>query len=343
MKKNRSRLCCGLIALIALLAVTTSCVEEHQFENSGQGNFEACWKILDERYCFFAYKEVDWREVKERYAQRVGPGMTQDSLFNLLGEMLAELKDGHVNLYSSFNVARYWKWFEDYPENFDEKIQKNYLGTNYRIAGGMRYVKLSNEIGYVYYGSFNSATGDANLDNMLSFFANCKGLIIDVRDNGGGYLTNSTKIAARFTNKRVSAGFIQHKRGPGHTDFSELHPIWLDPSPRLRWDKQVVVLTNRHTYSAANNFVGIMRTLPAVTVMGDRTGGGSGMPASSELPIGWSLRYSASPIYDAAGEHTEFGIDPDISVAMRGIDMLRGEDTIIEEAKKLISASPEPQ
>ena len=47
--------------------------------------------------------------------------------------------------------------------------------------------------------------------------------------------------------------------------------------------------------------------------MGDQTGGGSGLPFSSELPGGWSIRFSASPIYNAKMQHTEFGIKPDIA------------------------------
>ena len=77
-----------------------------------------------------------------------------------------------------------------------------------------------------------------------------------------------------------------------------------------------------------------MRALPQVTVMGDKTGGGSGMPMSSTLPNGWSLRLSACPTLDAKGNSTEFGIEPDIHVNMTSEDMQKGLDTIIETARK---------
>ena len=54
--------------------------------------------------------------------------MSNDGLFEVLGNMLAELKDGHVNLYSVSNTARYWDWYLDYPRNFDEAIIEQYLG-----------------------------------------------------------------------------------------------------------------------------------------------------------------------------------------------------------------------
>ena len=60
------------------------------------------------------------------------------------------------------------------------------------------------------------------------------------------------------------------------------------------------------------------------------------MPFSSSLPCGWSVRFSAVPMYDAQGQSTEFGIDPDYNVSLSDEDMLRGKDTIIEFARKMI-------
>ena len=71
--------------------------------------------------------------------------------------------------------------------------------------------------------------------------------------------------------------------------------------------------------------------------MGDRTGGGSGMPFSAELPNGWAVRFSACPVYGPDMEQLEFGIEPDIQVDMTEADMARGLDTIIEEARKYLA------
>lgn len=100
--------------------------------------------------------------------------------------------------------------------------------------------------------------------------------------------------------------------------------------------KQAVVLTNRRSFSATNDFVNRMKILSKVTIIGDKTGGGSGLPFSSELPNGWSVRFSASPMYDANMQHLEFGIDPDIKVNMTSEDMQRNVDTIIEAAREYL-------
>ena len=72
-----------------------------------------------------------------------------------------------------------------------------------------------------------------------------------------------------------------------------------------------------------------------MTVVGDYTGGGAGMPFSSELPNGWSVRFSACPMYDKDKQSTEFGIAPDYNVGLDDTDAARGIDSIIEFARKL--------
>lgn len=329
-----------LFFVVSVSLFFAGCEKAEDFTMSPQTNFDALWKIIDENYCFFEYKDIDWDEVYYKYNQQLRDTMDQYELFNLLGNMLAELKDGHTNMISSFDVARYWDWYEDYPRNFNEDLNKTYLGKDYQIAGGIKYRRLAKDkIGYIYYGSFSNGVGENNLDYILSYFKNCDGLIIDVRENGGGSLTYSDRIASRFLEEKTLVGYILHKTGKGHNDFSEPHPVELEPSDRVRWLRPVVVLTNRHSYSATNDFVNKMKILPNVTIMGDQTGGGSGLPFNSELPNGWRVRFSASPMLDANKKHTEYGIEPDIKVELKKEDINKGVDTLIEEAILLLSKS----
>lgn len=329
----------SFLFLTACLLCLSSCIREEEFDNTPQGNFEALWTIIDEQYCFLDYKQIDWNAIHDKYQPLITPDMSQDGLFEVLGNMLAELKDGHVNLYSASNTARYWDWYLDYPRNFDESLVEQYLGREYRIGGGAEYTILDDNIGYIYYGSFSSGVGEGNLDEMLSYLSICNGLIIDVRNNGGGNLTYAERIASRFTNEKVLTGYIQHKTGKGHSDFSDPSPIYLEPSNSIRWQKKAIVLVNRHAYSATNDFINSMRYLPNVTILGDKSGGGSGLPFSSELPNSWGVRFSASPHLDAGKQHIEFGIDPDIKIDMTEEDQANGLDTMIEEARRLLKVN----
>lgn len=328
-----------LFLLIGLLSAT-SCIREDVSGNTPEANFESLWKIIDEQYCFLDYKKqeygLDWNQVHETYAKRITPSMGWEALFEVLSEMVAELHDGHVNLTSSLASSQYRQWFDSYPRNFSDSIQSIYLKKDYNQSSGLTYQILENNIGYIYCSSFSNGIGDGNLDQTLNRLAICDGLIIDVRNNGGGNLTTAQKLAARFTNQKTLVGYMTHKTGKGHSDFSNPYPVYIEPSNGIRWQKRAVVLTNRRSFSATNDFVNSMKQFPLITIVGDKTGGGSGLPFTSEIPCGWSIRFSASPMLDPQMNQIEFGINPDVKVDMTSEDMQKGKDTMIEIACKLL-------
>ena len=330
----------NLLYLLLGLLTFTSCIREDVSDNTPEANFESLWKIIDEQYCFLDYKKqeygLDWDKIHDSYAQRITPSMGWEALFEVLSEMVGELHDGHVNLTSSLATSQYREWFDSYPRNFNDSIQSIYLKKDYTLSSGLTYQILENNIGYIYCSSFSNGIGDGNLDQTLNRLAICDGLIIDVRNNGGGDLTTAQKLAARFTNEKTLVGYITHKTGTGHNDFSNPYPVYIEPSNGIRWQKRAAVLTNRRSFSATNDFVNSMKQFPNVTIVGDKTGGGSGLPFSSEIPCGWSIRFSASPMFDPQMNQLEFGIDPDIKVDMTSEDLQKGKDTIIEYACKML-------
>ncbi len=324
-----------LVALLVPFALA-ACVSEEEYDDTPQGNFEALWRIMDEHYCFFKEKGIDWDSIHAVYKPQFNSGMTESQQLEVLGNMLAELRDGHVNLFASFDYSRYWGFHENYPMNYSDSLVRAYLGTDYRISNGMRYRVLDDNIGYLRVSTFENTIGAGNLDEILLYFQPCLGLIIDLRDNGGGMLTSAETLAARFTDKETLVGYMRHKTGKGHDDFSSLEKQTLKPGKGIRWHKPVVVLVNRSVFSAANEFVKYMHHFPEVTIVGDRTGGGAGLPFSSELPNGWSIRFSACPIYDTDMRSTEDGMEPDVSVGLSASDISRGTDSMIEKAREII-------
>lgn len=334
----------NLFITFGILFLLTGCIREEEYDNNPVGNFEQLWRIIDEKYCFLDEKGIDWDAVHDEYRKYISPGMTDEDLFDKLNEMLFVLKDGHVNLSSASRTSYYDAWYEGYPWNYREDIlYQHYLGSassGYRTSAGLKYKIFDNNIGYIRYESFSDGVGEGNLDEVLVYLSTCNGLIIDVRDNGGGNLTYSERIAARFTNKRVLTGYIRHKTGTGHSDFSDPEPIYLEPSNSIRWQKPVVILTNRRCYSATNDFVNAMRSIESGNIIqiGDRTGGGSGLPFSSELPNGWGIRFSASPHYDKEMNSLENGILPDIEIDMNEEDLLKEKDTLIEKAFEVLNS-----
>lgn len=321
--------------------IVGGCVEEDEYNNSPQGNFDALWNIIDERYCFFEHAEqefgLDWEAVKQKYAPQVQKAESDAELFDIYGAMLAELRDGHVNLISDYGTSYYWGWNLNHPLNFSDSLQRNYIGNDFRYTSGIKYTTLHNDIGYIYIESFSTSMPDNNISHMLLNLAHCKGIIVDIRNNSGGMLTSAEAVAQHFVKEKTHCGYMQHKTGKGHNDFSAPEPLYIEPKGVV-WARPVALLTNRGVYSAANYFAMLMKPLPQVTMMGDKTGGGSGLPLSNTLPNGWTVRFSACPILDKEKQHTEFGITPHKEVHITPTDWDNGRDTIIEEAIKLINA-----
>ncbi len=327
--------------LIPTLLIPVGCHEIDSHDNDPRGNFNALCDIIDEHYCFFREKNIDWNQVRSRYGAMISPKMSSRELFQVCSDMLDELRDGHTNLSTPFATSYYRAWWSDYPQNYDARIiEQHYFNFNYTSIGSVYYGILPQNVGYIRYPSFEQSLGDGNWDYIFSFLATCDALIIDIRDNGGGRMDNVEPLVSRFITTRALAGYISHKTGPGHSDFSEPYPFYFNPAPdgSVLWMKPVAVLTNRSTFSAANNFASIMKLLPQVKLIGATTGGGSGMPFSSELPNGWGIRFSACSILDANGDPTEWGVDPSQGCA---VDMdpqaaLDGIDTILDFAVKTL-------
>ncbi len=325
--------------VILLLFLTCSCEKlfiEPDASVDPESIFEEIWEFADTHYSFFEYKDVDWDEVYGRYRPKVHSRMGAVGLFDVCADMLYELKDGHVNLVSSFDRSRNWRWYLNSPENFYYSIiERNYYKGRQRYIGPFEFFDMGNIV-YIYYSSFGNPIGEGHMDIVINNLRGKRGVIFDVRNNGGGNPDNARRIAGRFTDHKRFAGYNWVKYGPGHEDF-RVEEVHIEPYDGDRFTGKVVVLTNRKSYSATTYFTQYMRVLDDVTLVGDTTGGGGGMPAFRDLPNGWLLRVSSSRFYSPDGFNIESGIPPDIQIDIDEEEAFElGIDPIIEKAVKFI-------
>lgn len=342
------RIVTAVAAIIVALSFTACNNEPETSIKDPYYNFDMLTRIVGDHYCFFEQKDIDWPKLCAEYRQRIKPETKQVELFTIMAELLNELKDGHVNLSSPFTTSYYRKWWSDYPQDFNLRtLQEYYLKFNYFSTSGMSYKMLNGDVGYVYFPSFSTTVSESALDYVLAILADSKGLIIDIRNNGGGMLTNINTFVGRFIDKEFTGGYIHHKLSPAPNDFSAGYPVVYKPCDKERkqyLDRPILVLTNRSCFSAANDFTSVMKELPNVRIVGARTGGGGGLPFSSELPNGWAVRFSACPINNCRDEVTEFGIDPSpgCEVHCTPQELAAGKDAILDFALRLLQ-NPTPQ
>jgi hypothetical protein len=325
-----------LIVFFVLIMLFSSCekalVEPTQ-DSAQTAIFEQTWKAIDQKYSFLAYKNINWDSIGNVYRKQVSNSISDDSLFAVLDKMLYTLKDGHVNVFSPFNKSKNWSWYLDYNQNYDEGLlERNYLG-NWKISGPFTHQRIKN-VAYIYYGSFSSDISEDQMDYLIDTYKDAKGIIIDIRNNHGGSISNAFTLLKRMTDKAALIGKIYEKNGVKHTDFAAAHDIWVNPKAGSKTfaDKKIIILTNRTSYSAASYFPAMAKALPNVTTMGDWTGGGGGLPTSQQLSNGWMVRYSSTITTDAKDFNFENGVPPTVKIDMSKADFDKGKDSILERA-----------
>lgn len=325
---------------VFLLSACERLVIDPGKSNEPVKNFDRLWQKVKDHYPYFSFKGANWDSLYGQYRPRINEGTSDAELFQVITAMLGQLKDGHISVYTPDDYYSY-----DYkagsPANYDSSlVRKSYLekpGVQYHRSGGFTYAILENGIGYIHYRTFNRDV--SIIDDILKGFdqAKVKGLIMDVRSNGGGQIGNVISLTGRFTASQLNVGYTVFKNGPGPDDFTEPLQIKVNPEG-TGWTKPVVLLTNRACFSACNFFAEFMRQLPNVTTLGDMTGGGGAMPIEYELPNGWRYRVSTSAFYGADGFNIEGGVPPDVRVEMNPEHAKQGTDDLIEQATRLIES-----
>lgn len=325
-----------IYSLLIVLVLLTSCeklfFEEDLESVNPQENFDYLWNECNEKYSFFEVKNVDWNKVRTKYSSKIYDGMSKDDLFNVLGGMLTELKDGHTNLISNFNISSFGVNYLG-QDNFDWRIiQDHYLSQNYYISGPFSHDFIANgEIGYIRFPSFPGTIDETNIDFILNRYKNTKGLILDLRENGGGAVTDAFNLLSRFVENKTLVNYSRIKNGPAHNDFSDAEPVYVSPSYGIRYTKKVAVLIDRGTYSSGSFTSLATKALPNMILIGDTTGGGLGLPNGGQLPNGWVYRFSITQALtlDKSPDY-ENGVPPDIHVLFDWNDL--SKDEVIERA-----------
>lgn len=334
--------------LIILLAATLLCAScEKAFmgsdcDSAPTATFDYLWHQIDEKYAMFDVKDVDWQEVYDKYRPQVSDVISNDSLFAVCAAMLGELNDGHVNLISTNGTSRAdsicYRFYTEAGYDINAIIQ-GYLGPHYAMTGGMAHTSLRDgRIIYIFYSSFSNSISPDQLKHILSCYPQAEGLVLDIRGNGGGAMNNITNILKMIAHdgKRLMYR-SQIKNGPDHDCFTDLDDTYTPTSDSAAFLLPVAVLTDRGCFSSASMFALCAKAYPTMTVIGDTTGGGMGLPHTTVLPNGWRARFSITRALAPDGSNYENGVPPDIAIPFdRSAAITQHKDNIIDAACNLI-------
>ena len=295
-------------------------------------NFDYLWNEVDKKYSYFELKNIDWDAIKTKYRSKLSSNSSEEELFSVLADMLKELKDDHTNLISPFNISRYDIRLQNPDNIYFRTIQKHYIPDLWFSESGLAHGFLdNNKIGYILYNSFMTNFSDDDMDLILNRYKNTNGIIIDLRGNGGGQLTNVTRLLGRFIETKTLAAYTITRNGEKRNQFGSKQPFYITPHKGLRYSKPIVVVTDRGSYRASTFFALATKALPNFTLIGDTTGGGGGLPNGGQLPNGWTYRFSICQLLDLNGNnYAEAGVPPRINVAFDWSDLTK--DVILDRA-----------
>lgn len=326
------KLILSAIAILVLSSCEKVLFEEDFASTNPHQNFEYLWNECNEKYAYFDLKEVDWNQVKSMYFNKIYQGMSEDSLFNVLGGMLKELKDDHANLISNFNTSFYGVEYQA-QDNFDWRIiVDHYISQDYYLTSPFAHNFIANnEIGYIRLATFANPIKAESLDFILDRYKDTKGLIIDLRENGGGAISNVFQILSRFVETETLVYYSRIKAGEEHNNFTAASSAYVQPYNGIRYTKDVIVLTDRGTYSSGSLLALSTKALPNVSLVGNTTGGGLGIPNGGQLPNGWTYRFSITQTLslDKKPDY-ENGVPPDTLIQFDWNDLEK--DEILEMA-----------
>ncbi|UCF71159.1 MAG: S41 family peptidase [candidate division WOR-3 bacterium] len=341
-----------MFSFVCVLLLAAEFCHAQQLSKPEQ-NFEFLWNEFDERYALFLPRRVDWNLLYKIYRPKVTPQTSDDELFEIMSNMLTQLNDLHVRLDSdnpprSFrsgkshevvmeqfgSVENFLRYFKQRP--IDEKYLKTELQERHENI--FAYAWLDDHVGYFHFNKFFDVEKSSRaIDEIVSDFMDAKGIIIDVRRNGGGDDCVGKAIADRFADKKRLYMMVQEKNGPGHGDFEEPVEWYVEPGGPTQFTKPVVLLIDFTSGSAAENFALAMRVLPHAKIVGDFTAGCFADAEADKLPNGWYFSLSKNLFRDHNGFCWEgIGVPPDLRVVNTKKDLADGRDRILEFAIQMI-------
>jgi carboxyl-terminal processing protease len=296
--------------------------------------FEIVWKDFDRNYAAFGVKSVDWAAVRAKYGVKAERAGSLSAVAPIIGEMFTELHDLHVALWTG-GSSYYFSVNDSSTRTFfsPNTVFAKYVQTNRQTASrNMRYGMLAPDLGYVWIGSFGGSGWTDEIDGVLESFGSAAGIVVDIRNNGGGSSNTAEAIAARFVDGERTFSYHRWRNGPSHGDLTDYIERRIGPQGR-RFSGRIVVLTNRRVVSAAEDFVLAMRSQPGVRFVGDTTAGGLGNPMVRELPNGWVYRLPQWLQYGPAKEVYEgVGIAPHEVIRATASDSVAGRDVQLDRA-----------
>lgn len=325
-------------------------------------NFDIFANTFREQYAFFKLRHMDWDAVVAEHRAAIRDGTKDPELFEHFKAMIEPLQDAHTGIAAPAlgKSKTFDGWRPPAPIGKEAGlrahaiIDQRYLVTplTWYCNETMGFGMLPDKVGYLRIDSFEGYADDASfdkqievlnaaLDNIFRQAREMKGLVIDVRLNGGGADEFGTILAGRLTRHPYLAYSKIYRIDPRRPSrFSRPQRIMVKASRRPGFYGPVALLIGHESVSAAETFAMAMQGRERRTVfVGENTQGVFSDVLTRILPNGWTFGVPNEIYLTEDDEAYDLvGVPPDVRVPVfaRG-DIARGRDPALEAGVQAVT------
>lgn len=192
---------------------------------------------------------------------------------------------------------------------------------------------LEGQIGYISISSFDDVTSDQFIQALDELERQgIKGLIVDLRDNGGGLVSSVCKILDRLLPEGLIV-YTEDKYGNREEESSDAEHYF---------DKPMAVLVNGNSASASEIFAGAIKDYGIGTLVGTKTYGKGIVQKIYPLNDGTAVKLTVSKYYTPKGNNIHgIGIEPDVEIELdealeKKVVVSKEEDNQLQKARELL-------
>lgn len=191
-----------------------------------------------------------------------------------------------------------------------------------------KYAKISPNIGYIRLSSFISRNATMEFENALIENRNKDGLIIDLRSNPGGLLTNAIFIADMLLDGQTIVSTVDRD---GYKETQKSNPKVLTRQP-------IVVLINGGSASASEILSGALKDNKRATIVGKKSFGKGLVQEINKLPGGSAMHITIQKYLTPNGtDINKKGIEPDYEVDITADDVKAERDPQLQKANEILT------